>query len=346
MASISARQDRDGNHIGWRAQIRRRGHAPQVKTFRRRADAEAWARDVEARMDRGVFADTRDSERTTLADILNRYAREVTPGKKSASLEAGKIAMLKRTPLAERSVAAITGADLAGWRDARLLEVTGSTVNRELTILSHVFSTAEKEWRITLPRGNPVGAMRRPKMNGARDRRLAEEEEARLIAACEKYESEPRALPLSRIVKFALATAMRRAEITRMRWEDVDLRARALRVPETKSGDPRTVPLARCAIEVLDSQPRRLDGWVWKESIDPHSVTRAFERACRRARIDDLRFHDLRHEAISRLFERTDLDMMEIARISGHRSLSMLARYTHLRVGRLADRLDGAKRGG
>ena len=127
-----------------------------------------------------------------------------------------------------------------------------------------------------------------------------------------------------------------------LRWERVDLKRHSAHLSVTKNDTARTVPLSREAIAVLESIPGRLDGAVFGMTED--AITRAMSVACRTAGITGLTFHDLRHEAISRLFENTDLDAMEIARISGHRTLSMLSRYTHLRAHHLAERLDGAPR--
>lgn len=344
MASVTARHDREGNHIGWRAQVRRRGYPPQVRTFRRRTEAVQWARDVENRMDRGVFQDLRESERTTLAELLARYAAEVAPEKRS-SAEPAALQMFQRSPLAIRPVAAITATDIAAWRDSRLGEVAPATVVRELTVLSHVFATAEREWSMSLPRGNPVALVRRPKAPRGRTRRLVGDEEERLLRVALDYESNPRSIRMASIIPFSLETALRRGEVAGMEWGEIDLSKRSLHLPETKTDVPRTVPLSPKAVEVLESIPRRIDGWVWANNMTPHAITRAFTRICSRAGIEDLHFHDLRHEAISRLFERTDLDIMEISRISGHRSLSMLSRYTHLRAHHLADRLAGKRRG-
>lgn len=145
------------------------------------------------------------------------------------------------------------------------------------------------------------------------------------------------------VIRWALATAMRRSEIATMRWEHVNIQQRSAYLPETKNGTARTVPLSREAAAIIKSLPRRLDGLVF--GISANAISLAWKRTVAAAGIDGLHFHDLRHEAISRLFERTDLDAMEIARISGHRTLAMLSRYTHLRAHHLADRLDGVPRG-
>lgn len=345
MATIIERYDREGNLIGFRAAVRRKGHPSQVRTFRRRTEAEVWARDLESKMDRGVFQDLRESERTTLRQLLERYRREVTPDKRGADIESVKIGVLLRYPIVERPVAGLRGSDFAAWRDHRIAEVSADTVRRELTILRSVFSVAMKEWNMALPAGNPVSTLRWPRAGESRTRRLEPGEEERLLAAAADYEHTKKALRMVGIIRLAISTAMRRGEIAAMRWEHVNLVGRSLLIQRTKNGDARTIPLARSAVEVLDALPRRIDGWIWGANLDPHSITTAFDRITARAGIADLRFHDLRHEAVSRLFEDTDLDLLEIARISGHKTLSSLNKYAHLRTGRLADRLDGCRRG-
>ncbi len=214
-------------------------------------------------------------------------------------------------------------------------------MTRELSVLGNIFTIAHREWQIHLPRGNPVGNIRKPGDAPPRDRRLEAGEEERLIAAALEYEKTPKALRMASIIKLAMATAMRRSEIAGMRWENVDLKKRSIFLPKTKNGESRSVPLSAIAIVVVESLAKREDGWVWGCDIDEHSITTAFDRICKRAEISNLRFHDLRHEAISRFFEMNRLSDMQIAKISGHKTMKMLARYTHLRASDLADLLDG-----
>jgi integrase len=138
------------------------------------------------------------------------------------------------------------------------------------------------------------------------------------------------------IITWAIETAMRRGEITAMRWEHVDQRPRVLLIPETKNGTARRVPLSKAALAVLDALPRRIDGLVW--GVQPNTISQAFEQVCEAAGIEGLTFHDLRHEATSRLFEK-GLNPMEVAAITGHKTLQMLKRYTHLRAEDLVNRL-------
>ncbi|MHB8392370.1 MAG: site-specific integrase, partial [Acidobacteriaceae bacterium] len=252
-------------------------------------------------------------------------------------------------PLSSRPMAAVRGKDIAEAIRQKETEGVGPrTLFAYLSTLSHLFSIARREWGME-SLGNPVEFVRKPTPPPGRVRRLVGKEEARLLSAAKDYGGE-----IGPIITWAIETAMRRGEIAAMRWEHVDKKARVLLVPETKTGTPRRVPLSTAALAVLADLPRRIDGRVW--SMRPDSISQAFERVVGAARaayeqeskkarrkpdeklLKDLRFHDLRHEATSRLFER-GLNPMEVAAITGHQTLQMLQRYTHLRAEDLVKRL-------
>jgi len=231
-----------------------------------------------------------------------------------------------RVPLARRFVASIRGMDIARFRDERLRKVTPSTVKRDLVLLGHVFEVARKEWGIHFH--NPVRDIKLP-----RDRRLQAGEETRLLEACREAHN-PWLLP---VVQLALETAMRQGELIRLRWEHIDLNRRTAHLPDTKNGESRTVPLSTTAVRVLRTLPRSLHGQTFP-GVTTEAIKRAYIRAVRRAGIENLRFHDLRHEATTRLFEK-GLNIMEVASITGHKDLRMLRRYTHLKAEDLARKL-------
>jgi len=315
----------------WQAQVRKKGQPLQSKTFETRAEAEQWARAIEVEMDKGVFVSRAEAESTTLKELLERYLAEITPRKKGAASETNRLRALMRLQLALRYVAGIRGMDIARFRDERLRKVTPSTVKRDLVLLGHVFEVARKEWGIYVQ--NPVRDIRLPTDNRPRDRRLQAGEEAQLLAACEQARN-PWLLP---IVQLALETAMRQGELIRLRWQLIDLSRRTAHLPDTKNGDPRTVPLSSTAVRVLRALPRSLHGPVFP-GLTTEAIKRAYIRAVRRAGIENLRFHDLRHEATTRLFEK-GLNIMEVASITGHKDLRMLRRYTHLKAEDLARKL-------
>lgn len=335
MATIRKRGNR------YHAQIRRRGHPPQTASFATQREANAWARSIESAMDMGQFIDISILRNTRLGELFARYSQEVSPLKRSAHSERLRLKALERDPLATLPLNEVRPKAIAGYRDRRL--ATGlkpATINKELNLISAVINHARREW--DLPIANPVRDVRRPSPGPGRDRRLERKEEERLFDALQRTRN-PLLVP---IVRFALETAMRRSEILALRWRDIDVARRTARLLMTKNGRPRSVPLSPRALEVL----HELSGQISTNGEDPprnaavfdttaEAVKLAFQRAVKRAELEDFHFHDLRHEAISRLVERGDFQILEIASISGHRDLRMLQRYTHLHAASLAEKL-------
>lgn len=321
----------------WQAQVRKRGYPPQTNTFETRAAAEKWARTIEHEISQGIFIPRTAAESTTLLELLERYLKEITPSKKSADSETARIGAFMSHPLATRIVASIRGADIARYRDERLTQVSPSTVKRDLVILSHLFEIARKEWAIHTP--NPVREIKLPPSAKPRNRRLqsgincVDNEEKQLLQAC-KQSRNPYLVP---VVILALETAMRQSELVNLQWEHVNLDRRVAHLPDTKNGEARTVPLSTVAIEILRTLPPSGNTNVFYD-LTTEAIKQAFTRATRRAKLDNLRFHDLRHEATTRLFER-GLNIMEVASITGHKDLRMLRRYTHLKAEDLAKKL-------
>ncbi|MHB1633656.1 site-specific integrase [Acidiferrobacter thiooxydans] len=330
MATIQKRGD-----LQWRARVRRRGYPVQTRTFTTKTKAEAWGRQVEGEMDRGVFVSRAEAESTTLAEALDRYVTEIIPHKKQAAREARRCTGLKEHlgGTSKRFISTIQGKDVVAFIKSRAAGGAGPhTIRLDLALLSHLFNVARTAWGME-SLSNPVELVRgqRPKLPSGRDRRLVGDELPRLLAAALAYGGE-----ISALITWAIETAMRRGEIAAMRWDHLDRKARVLLIPETKTGTPRRVPLSTAALGVLDSLPRRMDGRVW--GMRPDSISQAFERVCKAADIEGLTFHDLRHEATSRLFEK-GLGLMEVASITGHKTMQMLKRYTHLRAEDLVGRL-------
>ena len=203
-------------------------------------------------MDRGVFGSWADAESTTLAKLVDRYPHEIASQKRRAAMERSHIKAIGQDPIARCFVARITGRELTAYKNRRLAVVAGSTLNRELNVLSHVFTVAAQEWHIHLSWGNPVRLLSRPRVNDKRDRRLVGDELPRLLAAAQTYGgSAPQtAGHIGPIITWAIETAMRRGEIAAMRWEHLDRKARVLLIPETKNGTPRRVPLSTAALGV------------------------------------------------------------------------------------------------
>lgn len=316
----------------WRVKIRRKGYPIQTRSFDTKAQAERWTRDIENEMDKGVFVDRTESEKNTLRDVLSRYHDEITPLKRGASAEAPRLRAMMRRPIAELKIAALSSTHIATYRDGRLKNVAGATVNKELNLIAHALETARREWGIHIPE-NPVRLVRRPQGAKPRDRRLVSDEEQRLFEACGDARN-PFLLP---VVKLAIETAMRQSEIISLQWQHIDLNKRTAYLPETKNGESRGVPLSSIAVATLQALSTSINDKVFS-GVTAEAIKRAFIRACERAEIENFHFHDLRHEATSRLFEKS-LNPLEVASITGHKTLQMLKRYTHLRAEDLAKKL-------
>lgn len=346
----------------WKAVIRKTGFPTTIKTFRLKRDAEDWARATEDEMVRGMFIKRGPSERLTFEAAMKRYLAEVTPTKR-AFTQQGERRCAK--PLVaffgKYALAGITSELVAEYRDKRLAGEdrpdgqgnaqprAANTVRIELALLGHLFTIAIKEWNVGLVY-NPVHNIRRPAPGPGRNRRLAAGEEKRLMAAVDAHSN-----PMLRwIVTIAIETGMRSSEIATLKVGQVDARRRIVRLLETKNTSPRTVPLTRKAAAALKEalahplRPKDCELIFFGEpgregKRRPYNFNKVWGEIKERVGLDDLRFHDLRHEAVSRLVE-AGLSDQEVAAISGHRSMQMLRRYTHLRAEDLVGRLDRIKR--
>jgi integrase len=325
MATIRQRNDR------WQAIVKRQGYPTQSKTFTLKKDAEKWARLQERLVDSGEWIESPQDRQTTLGELLDRYAKEVSNGKRGNRAESYRIETFKKHSLAKHALTTITPQMIASWRDARLSEVSSGTALRELQLLGHVFSVAIREWGIRLP-SNPVGLIRKPRSGKARDRVLTDAERSALVVACGQCQN-PWIQP---VVIFALETAARRGEILALEWPDVQLAHRTATLQVTKSGQPRRIPLSPTCASMLESLPRSLDGRVFPVSME--AVKQAYERAVARAGITNFTFHDLRHDALTRLAKR-GLSVLELRTISGHTTANMLQRYVSIDAGELAMKL-------
>jgi integrase len=203
---------------------------------------------------------------------------------------------------------------LATYRDHRSSEVAPQTVKHEINLVRRVIKLAIAEWGLGLAE---VPYVRLPRLPIGRDRRLPSEEITALLTCLSDQ--------MRDIVRFALETAMRRSEILGIAPDDFDAQSKTVTLRDTKNGRARTIPLSCTALAILNR--RTQDGTIF--TMQPDSVSQALRRACSKTQIKDYRFHDLRHEAISRLFER-GLSVPQVALISGHQDYRMLARYVHL----------------
>lgn len=336
MASIS----KSGKN--WRAQVVIKG-IRDSKTFSTKAEAVAWsaARETEIREQKG----TGIVAGKTYGDMFDRYEKEVSRTKRGYRWEATRLNAIGETIVGGRKIkdmlASESAPDFWGkWRDQRLAgtdqvkAVKGSTVNRDLNLLSHVFSTAQKEWAWLAQ--SPTTAVRRPKNPGGRDRRPSQDEIDRLCMAMgfDEAMATTKTQRAAIAFLFAIETAMRAGEICALR--PVDVAGRVARLPMTKNGTKRDVPLSTRAVELLKLLPA-VDDDKPMFDLTAASLDALFRKAKTAAMVDGLTFHDSRHEAITRLAKK--LNVLELARMVGHRDLRMLQIYYNETAEEIANKL-------
>ncbi len=278
-----------------------------------------------------------------LGKALEKYYATVSIHNRGQLQEFYRVNVIRRMPLAEKFMDEITSVDIAEYRDARLAsvsprtgrKVSANTVRLEMALLSAMYNIARIEWGTCT--SNPVEHVRKPPVSGGRSRRLVSSEERRIVRALKAKNPQ-----LLAIFYLALETAMRQGEILSLAWEYIDLQLGVAHLPMTKNGTSRDVPLSSKARQVLREFEGAQRGPVF--TYTSNGFKSAWRVTLEELGIDDLHFHDLRHEAVSRLFELGTLNVMEVAAISGHKSMNMLKRYTHLRATHLVSKLDTRKR--
>lgn len=351
MASVT---ERNGKFL---VRVTRKGYPQINRTFAAKRDALAFARCAEGDMDRGTYK-ANAGERVTFRSLLERYRESITPTKRGYVEEGQRIAaMLKpesaAAPLLGKLAAQIKATDVAAWRDRRCGEVAPATVVREWQVLAHVVTVARREWGYE-GLESPFSNVRKPEVRNSRERRVSPEELEAICAASGSAE-------LATLIRLAVETGARRGELLGLAWKDIDLCKRVATLRQTKNGEVRQIPLSPTAVTLLQEIPVRHIRQVF--SLRPDSVTQAFRRSAERARksyesrcrtegvkpdplfLVGLRPHDARHEACSRLAER-GFSTMELAAVSGHKTLQLLNRYTHLRAEDLAIKLAVTASGG
>lgn len=327
----------------WQVQVRRGGYPSYSRSFLSKTDAQRWGREQERLADLGGFTG-RDIIKApaVLADLICRYRDEVSVHKRSKSDEF-HFRQIERHFLGKMAISKLTPSAIANYRDDRLKSVSKSTVRKELNLLGNLIKIARNEWGVLI-KPDLVTLVRKPENARSRDRRPTADEIKIIHEALLRSKNKV----IVDVFLFALATGMRRGEILMLDWSNVDLENQTARLPVTKNGDCRYVPLGPRAMAVLQSKVEinfcqrealklGLSGPVF--DISSNALRLAWDRAMRRCDIKNLRFHDLRHEAISKFFE-MGLSVPEVALISGHKDIRMLIGYTHLRANDVAKKLD------
>ena len=306
----------------WQAIVRHKDIGTTTRSFISKTNALRWVREQEERLETGVYGRLEPS-RVTLGDLLKKYSQEITPAKRGAETEQRRLQRLIRDSLSLLTVDQLNSPVIAGFRDHRLQDGTRAC-QYDLVLIRHCLKIAINEWGLMLA-SNPVDRVKMPPSSPARQRRLEVGEFERLKAVSGGTRN-PHIWP---IIVFAIETGMRRSEILGLTWDNIDLERRIAFLPITKNGSSREVPLSARALEVLrQQQSKKIDH---PFPVKANAFRLAWDRLRARAGLVDFKFHDLRHEALSRFFE-MGLSIPEVALISGHRDVKMLMRYTHLRA--------------
>jgi integrase len=346
MATITERTATDGTK-SYRVEVRLKGYPPQRATFDRKTDAKRWAAQTETAIREGRHFGTTEAKRHTVADLIDRYSRDVLTTKKGKTQgpQEGQLAWWK-DQIGTKTLADCTPALLAECRDLLASEPvtpktdnpekagppryrSPATVNRYLAVLSHCFTVAVKEWQWI--DDNPLLKVTKPKEPRGRIRFLSDDERTRFLSACKASQS-PDLYPA---VILALSTGARAQEVLGLRWGQVDMARKVATLTETKNGEIRVLPLAGPALELLRERGRvrRIDtDLVFPGRLDPRKpldLRTPFETALKVAGITDFHWHDLRHTAASYL-AMNGASLAEIAEVLGHKTLSMVKRYAHL----------------
>ncbi|MFH7040799.1 tyrosine-type recombinase/integrase [Paucibacter sp. JuS9] len=353
--------------LQWRALIRRKGFPSFSRTFERQRDAQGWATDVEAAIGRRDLAELRrltnigEADLSTVADLVDKFLTDIVtqPGRRAGQVASEKPRLARiRAALGKLTLEMLSQQDVAGWRDKRLKEAEPQTVRHDMNQLSVVLNTAISEWGVQTV--NVVRDVKKPTLPTGRDRRTSQAEIDLLLAEADYIPPEggrPTNRGMKPIILLAVETSMRLGELLGLEWRHIDLERQTAHLPKTKNGESRTVALSSTAVEALktmQSEPRadgRVFDWARADSFTGRFsglVSRArtkYEAKCKasgktpNARfLVDIRFHDLRHEATSRLFEK-GLNVMEVASMTGHKSMQMLKRYTHVEAEKVAAKL-------
>lgn len=327
-----------------------------TKTFATARLALRWLTEIEVDSQRGLFVDRSEAERHTLGQIIEQYRDDVLgkdSEKRGAEKERGHLKVVLEDPACAIPMASLTSADIAKFRDRmKAVEYAPATIVRRLNLIQTIIEHARREWRVHLATNpaqmvkRPAGADRKrerifapakppPSTGVSRGAPLSEEQ--RLMTECDEDANRL----LGPIVRFATLTAMRQGEIVGLRWSDIDLKNRTAIVRGafglvTKNGEIREVPLLPAAVSILERLERSDDDRVFP--IDQNVLKMRYRRAVKRAGIEDLTFHDLRHIATSRL-AKIYQNPLDLKRVTGHKDLKSLDRYYHTTAEELATRM-------
>jgi integrase len=320
------------------AQVKRVGFKTVSKSFDTKDQAKKWARSIDRKLDQGEVFDYSQASRLTLRDLLDRYFSENKHrAKKGWRMEEYRSGYIKEDTIADTNCLRLSHKHLVEFRDRRLQTVSNSTFNKDLSFLSQVIETAIHDWEIGFP-SNPCKTVKRKADPKPRSRIFKGDEEHRLLEACVLVNKHGKSNPyLKPMVQFTIETAVRKGELFKIKYNDIDFDNCLLHLYETKNSEDRVIPLSKKAIMILKSMPRRFDGRVFPLTRD--TLKSWWKTAKKKAKIKDFRWHDLRRVACSRLFEK-GFGVEQIQAISGHKDPTILLNtYTRVDPGKLVKKL-------
>lgn len=350
----------------WRAKVRRLGQPVLSKTFETKIDAQHWAREVERKIKRGEIDDLDPAtQKITVNDAAKSYDEKVLPTLARMGKGTGDVHLRRiRAEFGPLFISALRAPAINAWTGKLAsgdTKLGHQSINHHLNTLSGLIRHAQTVLGVHIPAGNPVKLVTRPPTASARDRVLRDGEFELLIRAARDQGAGPsmeaRAM-LEPFIRLALATSMRQGELLALRREWINLRTRTIQLPAdtTKNGESRTVALSSEAVNAIKSMPTHINGRVFGSWKDASSFNKPWQRLLKRAKLtyvqdcqenkvdpapgtlENLRFHDLRHHATTELFSR-GLNPFEVASMTGHKSMQMLRRYTHVDAAKLASKL-------
>lgn len=360
MATITQRKSEQGK-ISYQVKVRMKGHPVTSATFDRLTDARKWEQQTEVQIREGRYFQVSEARNRTVAELVDRYSREIMPRKKSIKSQERQLEWWKDR-LGHLTLADVTPAVLTGVRDTLLTEPADwdrlkkkgkaprkpATVNRYMAVISHAFTVAVREWQWV--ESNPVFRINRLKEPRGRVRYLDDDERERLLKACRESD-QPLLYPA---VVLSLATGARQGEILNLKWKDVHLDRGMITLIDTKNGETRSVPLvghALDSIKRLRTDHPTIFQWVFpgEKGLGPMDIRPFYVKAVGKAKIEDFRWHDLRHCTASYL-AMNGATLPEIAAVLGHKQLDMVRRYAHISpqhtagvVARMNEKIFGGK---
>ena len=313
MTTIRKRQGK------YQVQVRLQGQQIS-KTFRQLKDAKKWGVFYESKINLGNDLEIVD-KKLSLSDLINRYLSEITPTKKGSEREKARLLRLLKEPISKYKIYQLKTKDFVRFKNKRLKD-GNRTCAYDLVLLHHIYNTAIKQWSCPLSH-NPVSNVQKPKCNPPRERRLSDNELKYILN--ENFKNSH----MRNIIELAIETGMRKSEILSIQSDDV--KDNYIYLSDTKNGSSRRIPLTKRAKQIINNS-------VLPYPTSSNAVRLNWYRMIKRSGINDLHFHDLRHEAISRFFEK-GLSIPEVSLISGHKDVRQLMRYTHLKITSLVNKL-------